>query len=683
MDFSRRAAAWPARVAAILLVVLGLLPVASWIPGGHSADWFIHAAGELLSGTLIAIGGGAAVAILFRNQLARLEPWIGGGDQRPGPSWRAIIATTAAAGATYAAIATWVFSRKPLIIDEIVQSWQARVFASGRLWADTPAHPEFTAVLNIVNDGAKTYAHFPPGGPAALALGELVGAQWLVGPFFGMLSVLLMGWLVRVMEPRGRIALVALLLFAFAPFTAFMAGSHMNHVPSLTVLLLGAAATIAALQPGASRPGLALVSGLGFGLAATIRPLDAMAFALPAAAWYLVEALRDRSRVKDLLASGIGVALPVALLLTVQQAMTGSAFRFGYEVEWGANVGLGFHGAPWGESHTPLNGLELINLYVLRLQVYLFETPFPSVIPAAIALAFVPRLSKGDRYLLAAAAFLAGAYFAYWHDGFFLGPRFFYPLLPLLALWTARMLPVIRDRIGMGRVYWTAAAGLAIGLLIAASVSVPIRWRHYANSFTTSRWDADSAAAASDVRNALVLVRESWGAQLIARMWALGVPKGQVELLYRKVDACRLEQAIQALELSAPGDRPSREAMVAGLLPLTADSAGLVKSPFSPDTTELMLPGSPYSRACLQHINEDRGGFTLFPPLLLARGGDNVYVRDLGGRNQLMLQQFPGRSIYLLRPDSAAIGVLPRFVPVSRESVLARVREPEEAGADR
>lgn len=672
MDHSKpHAGTWPARVAAILLGTFGLLPLASWIPGGPSADWFTAATGELVSGTLIAVGGGAAIAILFRSQLVRLEPWIVKGDWQGPPPWRVIVATAGMAGVAYAAIASWVFSRRPLIIDEIVQAWQARVFASGRLWADTPAHPEFTAVLNIVNDGAKTYAHFPPGGPAALALGEIVGAQWLVGPFFGLLSVLLMGWLVRTIEPRRRIALLALVLFAFAPFTAFMAGSHMNHVPGLTFLLLGAAGTVAALREERPRPGLALAAGLGFGLAATIRPLDAVAFALPAGVWYLIEARRDRARLADLLAAGIGVAAPIAILLLVQDAMTGSPLRFGYEVEWGANVGLGFHDAPWGDAHTPLKGLELISLYVLRLQVYLFETPIPSLIPATIALAFVPRLSRPDRYLLASAALLAGAYFAYWHDGFFLGPRFFYPLLPLLALWTARLLPVIRDRLGVGRTYWVAAAALVVALLVAAAVSVPLRWRHYANRFTTSRWDADGAAAAAGVRNALVLVRESWGAQLIARMWALGLPKGEVEYLYRKVDACRLEQAIARLEAMPHGSRPPMQGMVDGLRPLAADSTRLVRSPWSPDTTERTLPGSVYTPTCLQRISEDRLGFTLFPPLLLARGGGNAYVRDLGERNRSLLLEHATRPVYLLRPDSASVGSPLRFIPLLRDSLLA------------
>ena len=42
------------QVAALILLVFGLLPIANWIPGGHDAPWY----GERLSGWL---SGGAIV----------------------------------------------------------------------------------------------------------------------------------------------------------------------------------------------------------------------------------------------------------------------------------------------------------------------------------------------------------------------------------------------------------------------------------------------------------------------------------------------------------------------------------------------------------------------------------------------------------------------------------------------
>ncbi len=627
-----------------------------------------HASAEWLNAGLIVAGGGIVCALLLRSR---------------SESWRAAIARTLApviarrstvlvialfALVIYLLVASEVFSRRPLIIDEIVQVVQARVMASGHLWVPTPAHPEFTSVLNIVNAGGKTYSHFPPGGPAVLALGELVAAPWIMGPVAGFLSVLLFAWLLRALEPRVMVRRLALLLFAFCPFTAFMAGSHMNHVSGLTFLLLGMAGTAHALTER-RHPLLAIFAGgLGFGLAAATRPLDAVAFALPAAAWFLMVAARDRTQWRLVPAATLGVAIPAAALLTVQALTTGSPFLMAYEVMWGSNVGLGFHNTPWGDRHTPMMGLGLISRYFVRLQIYLFESSVPSLIPATVALWLTRGLRAADRYLLAAAALLIGFYLAYWHDGFFLGPRFFYPLLPVLAVWSARFPSAVADRFGRRQAYWSVVYGALIAIGIAVAINIPLRVRQYSNSFITSRWDADAAAKQAGVSNALVFVRESFGAEVIARMWGLGVPPGAAEQVYKHVDACALHQALAKVESLPAPRRPTGPELGQALQGLMGDSARLIHSPFSPDTTELVLPGSRYTAECLRRIADDRGGFTLYPPLLVARS-DNIFVRDLPGRNGLMLDTYPDRPVYLLRPSTAEIGSEPRFERISRDSI--------------
>ena len=72
----------------------------------------------------------------------------------------------------------------------------------------------------------------------------------------------------RAWPPNARIAIAAVALFAVAPFTVFMSGSHMNHVTALMGILVGAGALLHVTARPAEeggRPGLAFVSGLGFG----------------------------------------------------------------------------------------------------------------------------------------------------------------------------------------------------------------------------------------------------------------------------------------------------------------------------------------------------------------------------------------------------------------------------------
>ncbi|MGH7627645.1 MAG: hypothetical protein ACREOJ_20310, partial [Gemmatimonadaceae bacterium] len=72
---------------------------------------------------------------------------------------------------------------------------------------------------------------------------------------------------------------------------------------------------------------------------------------------------------------------------------------------------------------------------------------------------------------------------------------------------------------------------------------------------------------------------------------------------------------------------------------------------------------------CVARIQDDRSGFTLFPPFLLAHGGGNMYVRDLGARDTLLMKRYPDRPVYLLKPASSDVGDMPRFYPVQRQAL--------------
>lgn len=658
---------------AILISLLSFIPIANWLPGGHSAPWYDFTLDAWISGTTIVVGVGIVAAILSRKATFLWRSNLSDGliafwSRHP---VTVIVIVTAVAFVAYLMVALFVLGGRPLLIDEIVEVFHAQIFVGGALSRPAFAYPEFFSSMHVVDTQGKVYSQFPAGGPAMLALGVLVHAPWIVGPTFGAIAIVAFATFARSTEESPGTALAATIVFAFAPFALFMSGSYMNHVTSLAWIVIGMAAMAGVFTSDGPRPAMAMLSGLGFGVAATIRPVDAFAFAAPAGVWFLVRALREPRRWRDAIPAGVGVAVPMLALMWVNSRTTGAPLLFGYEVLWGDSHRLGFHSAPWGMSHTPARGLELINVYLLLLQTYFLDTPVPSLVPAIVVLALSRRLGRFDRYLLTSAALLVGLYFAYWHNGFYLGPRFMYPLMVALAIWTARFLPVVRERCGTGLTYRTAVYGSLCAVVMAACVNLPIRTRVYSNGLLTMRWDADSAASASGVESALVLVRESWGAQLVSRLWALDVPRSEAELFYRRIDACRLDSEIELLE--SGGIRGA--SAVSALRPLLRDSTKLVGSPFTPDTTEQFLPGSTYTRRCLSRINEDRAGFTLFTPLLLAHG-DNVYARDLHGRDTLLVRSYPDRPLYLLKPASAKIGEPPRFYPLSRDSLERAWRDP-------
>ncbi len=691
-------------LAAAVVAALGFLPWVNWVPGGYELPGYPSLLAQWASGTAIAAGGGIVLAILSRRILwlwpardaERFGAWA---ETHPAA---AVGLAAAVAGGLYATVARLIFHGRPLLIDEIVQVRQAQIFASGHLWLPVRAHPEFFSSLHMVDAAGKVYSQFPPGGPALLALGVLTGATWIVGPLCGVISVLAFGSFARIAEPNRRIAVAAAGLFGLAPFTMFMAGSHMNHVTALTCILIGAAALVhATADPGAAgragadpAPGprshgrtrtrwLAFLSGLGFGAAATIRPVDALAFAAPAALWYLWRALREPHRWPDAIAAFVGVALPMSAMFYVNAHTTGAPLLFGYQVLWGPDHDLGFHPAPWGEPHTPGRGLELINLYFIRLQDYLFETPIPALLPAVGALAMTRRVRPADRYMLASCALLATLYFAYWADGNFLGPRFVYALAPALALWTVRLPSLVRDRVqvalrpaGATFVFRATVFGLAVSAVIAAAADIPLRAHEYHNNFQTERWATPEIAAQSGVHDALVFVREGWEEQLVARLWALGVSRPHVETLYRAVDVCRLDSATTALEAVAAHGGTAGAVRVdpyPQLAPLLADSARVEGRRLGPGANAHIEAGYPYSPHCLRRVEETAAGITPLAPLLAVGGSSdrNIYVRDLHARDSLLLAEYPDRPIFLLRPATAAPSAMPAFSPVSRDSLVA------------
>ena len=659
---------WFARGFAVLATVLGFLPLVNWLPGGHTAQWYAAFVSEWISGSAIVVGVAVVLTILSRRTDGIWREGLGqsASGWAHAHSVRFGLAISAIAVVMYAVVASSVFSRVPISIDELVQLVQAKTFASGRLWQPASPAPEFYSVLNMVDANGRYYSQFPPGGPVMLALGMLARAPWLVGPVCGAVSVAAFWMYVRAVEPRRGVALGAVVLFMIAPFAVFMAGSHMNHVPTLMWLMLALASMARVMSSPTPMPRFALANGVALGCAATIRPVDAFAFALPAAVWYVAKALGDRARWRDVVAAGVGVAVPFCAMMWVNARTTGEPLLFGYQVLWGRSHDLGFHRAPWGIAHTPMRGLELVNLYFLRLQTYLYESSIPSLVPALGALYLTRKVDRFDRYLVASAVLVVGLYFAYWHDGFIFGPRFVFSLLPLLALWTARFPALVRERYGPGFAYRTTWYGFGVAAVLAAFVSVPARVREYAQSFLPMRFDYVEAARRAGAENALIFVRESWGTQLMARMWALGIPRSETELLYGKVNACALERGITGLERSGLRDT----AAFGALSPLLADSSRLVKSPFSPDVTERYLPGSAYVPVCVRRIAEDRAGFTLLAPLLYADWGTNVYARDMHERNIALARQYPGRRMYLLRPPNSETGVPPQLYPLRSDSVL-------------
>jgi len=153
----------------------------------------------------------------------------------------------------------------------------------------------------------------------------------------------------------------------------------------------------------------------------------------------------------------------------------------------------------------------------------------------------------------------------------------------------------------------------------------------------------------------------------MVRLWAIGLSHPEAQALYRWVDACALERGLDSLERTGARGVAAR----ALLLPLLADSARVVQTAFSADSSERVLPGAYYGPRCVRRLQEDHAGFTVYLPFIVAESDNVIYARDLHARDSVLLSRYPSRPVYLVRPPTDGDGVPPQFWRVSRDSLLA------------
>ncbi|MGH7542215.1 MAG: hypothetical protein ACRELC_14570, partial [Gemmatimonadota bacterium] len=175
---SRDLAGTLARAAGWLLIVVPFVPLRALFHDPPGTSWILDP-GEWLLGLFVL----AALAWL----LARLAPGLIERVERAGvrilraPSEAGLRAIGLAVLAGILLLVAFVaFARRPLLIDSMIQLFQAKMFAGGAASAPAPPLEAFFVAQHMMIDEGRWYSQYPPGHPAALALGVWLGAPWLV-----------------------------------------------------------------------------------------------------------------------------------------------------------------------------------------------------------------------------------------------------------------------------------------------------------------------------------------------------------------------------------------------------------------------------------------------------------------------------------------------------------------------
>ncbi|MFM8803163.1 MAG: hypothetical protein ACKOK8_04540, partial [Planctomycetia bacterium] len=271
-------------VAAAFLVVLQLRAQAERPPGGRYPSPFFHImatidwAGAVAGCVLLA----AACLLPPPRWIDRLVDWLG----------RRAVLVAVAAAAAIAGMSLVVQQAYPLTMDEYAPSFQAEVFARGRLTGQWP--PELTQLLAppgayfllVSTVTGQTCSGYWPGHAALLAPFPFVGLPWALTPVLSGCCVVLFAQLAgRLFGLRaaGWAVLFALASPVFAAYgMSFYAMTAHCTLNMLYAWLL--------TDPTRRRVAAAgLLGGLGLVLH---NPFPHFAFSLPWLAW--LAARRDR-----------------------------------------------------------------------------------------------------------------------------------------------------------------------------------------------------------------------------------------------------------------------------------------------------------------------------------------------------------------------------------------------------
>jgi hypothetical protein len=663
------------RLTAGLAAVLGvvglwsLLPVGVWWAGAglayYSAAWWAW-----IWGMAVAVLLAALVLLLTRGKAAVLLLDV----------WRRVAArpaapTFVAAGSALLVVLAMlmcllVFAGNPRNVDGFAELFQARVFLSGALWASPPPPLEIAnfAILHMIVGPVRWFSQYPPGQSLVLAGGLALGAWWLLNPLF--IVALVVGtyrtarWCAD--ETTARLSVVLLCL---SPFVVAVSGSEMSHLPAAALgMLAAAAASTAGRRWGAG----AVLAGAALGLMATFRPLDAVAAAVPVAL-ILVLGSPPRRRLATLAAVTVAGAAFTLPLLWYNSRTTGHWLEFGYTFLWGPGHSLGFHPVPWGTPLTPLRAVGLTGLDWHQLDTYLFDAPAPLLLLVALAVLAGRRgLAARDAVIVAGALSLSGLLFFYWHRDVFYGPRFLFSAVPWFVVLVARALVLLRRA---GREAWpgvsrglAAVFGAAVLVVLGLVQITPARLSAYRYATPVFDLHPDRDARRAGITDAVVVIPDGWGSRLITRMWALGVAPRVSTRLYAAIDACALEQALDAARLDPTGGR--RRALVPTLDSLAVRGRPGVRTGVTEDPNLRLPVADSLAPACRSELARDSTGYLQFAPFLYlnrpALDGDIVWARDLGPWNGPLFARYPGRRLYRYAPT--APGGHPVFTPLHRDA---------------
>jgi hypothetical protein len=392
--------------------------------------------------------------------------------------------------------------------------YQSRVFATGQLTGATDEFEDFFWSPLVVAAEDRKFAIYPPGWPAILSVAEFLGipvaAESILFMLF-LLGVWALAW--RLFDSRS--AWLTLGAAACSPFTLFMAGSYLSHLPAAVALIGVNLSLLKAIDANSREKTTAwgFLAGTCAGFAFLCRPLTAV---LGVCATVLLMVLISRRHKKPLfyaclaaIPSGMTVA---ALYLVWNKTTTGAFLTTGYHI---LETGIGGHRQP-GEGSAFLvisNWAKNLPLYLKSLNNEVWRGFTPDWLWPSLGLAFRWKQVQARALMLALAFYLVGHATYYYFDLYF-GPRFAFELMPWFLVLTGAGLSSLVMLLKRRTTKWLGIACLFVAVTNGGFVlaqSIPYFYSYYAANYAGQSQELVDEVQERNVVDAVVLVQDDWG----------------------------------------------------------------------------------------------------------------------------------------------------------------------------
>ncbi len=389
-----------------------------------------------------------------------------------------------------------VLHNYPLSGDENCGIFLARCFLMGK--THVPLHPlhKFFRSSHVGEKDGKKFSVYPPAWPLALALGLASRAPWAVNPLLAVATLALFYSLARSWYGR-EVATCALLATAGSAFFLHNSASYYSHAFTFFFLMLFAWCLNRLWEKGTG--GWALLAGAAAGTAFAARPLTALMFSAPFAAYVFWQACAATSRFSwRHVALGLGgAAFPVGLFMAFNHSITGDPFLPPLQYYY-SHERLGFI-----LGHSAANGLRLT---ARRFWSYMEWTP-PFLFPVFLASLFGRRTNRWEHLLSLSFVYLSAGYFLYYGDGGNqYGPRFLYESLAfVMVIACARILAWYRS-LKTGWVKRFARALVCMSVLANVYVTSALAWNY--NVILWERATLEREVRERGMARAVVFVRD-------------------------------------------------------------------------------------------------------------------------------------------------------------------------------